>query len=75
MDRDLVHTGNGGSVMVKPVLPPLDAVLCIVNPTQEQRLLQHARRLEIALDTLNIEEAVREFHLMMRIFHELHDTK
>lgn len=60
---------------MKYVLPPLDAVLHITNPTMEERLLQHARRLEIALDQLNVEEAIREFHLMMRIYHELHDPK
>jgi hypothetical protein len=60
---------------VKYVLPPLDAILHLIRPTREQRLLQHARKLEIALEQCKIDEAYKEFNLMMRLYHELHDPK
>lgn len=60
---------------MKYVLPPLDAILHLINPTKEQRLLQHARKLEIALEQGNVREATKEFNLMTRLYHELRDTK
>jgi hypothetical protein len=60
---------------LKYILPPLDAILHLIRPTREQRLLQHARKLEIALEQGNMQEAIREFNLMMRLYHELHDPK
>lgn len=57
------------------VLPPLDAVLYVHNPTPEQRIEQHARRLEIALEQDDTREAAREFNLMMRLYRELHARK
>ena len=56
---------------MKYVIPPLDEILHIHNPTKEQRLLQHARRLEIALEQGDTREATREFNLMMRLYHEI----
>ena len=56
---------------MKYVLPPLDAIMHVTNPTKEQRLLQHARKLEIALDQEDVREAMREFNLMMRLYHEV----
>jgi chorismate mutase len=50
----------------------LDAVLHVTNPTREQRILQHARRLEIALEQRNVDEAYRTFNLMMRLYKETH---
>jgi hypothetical protein len=57
------------------VIPPLDDILHVINPTPEQRLLRHARKLEIALEQGDVQEAIREFNLMMRLYHELHDPK
>jgi hypothetical protein len=59
------------SKTVKYILPPLDAIMHVTNPTKEQRLLQHARKLEIALDQENVREAYREFNMMMRLYHEV----
>lgn len=58
---------------MKYVIPPLDAILHITNPTREQRLLQHARRIEIALEQRDVPEAIREFNLMMRLYNEICD--
>lgn len=61
--------------MVKHVLSPLNMILHVHNPTQEQRLLQHARLLEIALEQNDTCEAAREFSLMMRLYHEIHRSQ
>lgn len=56
---------------MKYILPPLDAILHVINPTKEQRVLQHARRLEIALEQSDIREAIVELNLMMRTYREI----
>jgi hypothetical protein len=56
---------------LKDIISPLDKILHLVRPTNEQRILQHARRLEIALEQSNVPEAMREFQLMMRLYNEI----
>lgn len=54
---------------------PLDAILHVICPTPDQRLAQHARRCDIALEQDDFAEAIRQFNLMLRIYHELRDPK
>lgn len=56
-------------------LAPLDGVLNIVRPTREERILQHARRLDVALDQGNTDEAIHYFNRMQRLYHELRYTR
>lgn len=60
---------------VRYVIPPLDTVLYITNPTMEERLQQHARKLEIALEQGDTREAILEFNLMKRLYHDIRNTK
>jgi hypothetical protein len=60
---------------MKDKTAPLDAILRVRNPTPEQRLLQHARRLEVALEQGNADEGYREFSLMLRLYRDIRDPK
>jgi hypothetical protein len=56
--------------MINPPEAPLDDILRVRDPSPAVRLFQHARRLEIAREQNNIDAAIHELNLMLRIFHE-----
>ncbi len=49
---------------------PLDDVLRVREPSPAVRVHQHARHLEVARETGNIDEAIHRFNLMLRLYHE-----
>lgn len=49
---------------------PLDDILRLRDPSPAVRIHQHARRLEVAREQGNADEAIHEFNLMLRLYHE-----
>lgn len=73
-----IRAGVGASVVTDDKAP-LNAILRVSDPTSAQRILQHARRLEVALEQGNVDQAYREFSLMIRLYkesgHAVHDPQ
>jgi hypothetical protein len=55
-------------------LAPLDDILRVRQPSPAVRLYQHARKLEIAREQGNTDEAIHEFTLMQRLYYEHFST-
>lgn len=60
--------------MSRPQLAPLDDVLRVRDPSPTIRIHQHARRLEVAREQGNVDSAIHEFNLMLRLYHEHFQT-
>lgn len=59
---------------MKKLPAPLDAILRVRDPSPAIRIFQHARKLEVAREQGNIDEAILEFTLMQRLYHEHFST-